>query len=162
MDLNVLVIIGICIVIGGAVAWDLRTGKIPNILNGLLVFCGILYSGIFGGLQGAMRSFVGVIIPVAVLMILFYFQIIGAGDIKLFSGIGAFVTTDVLWVIVYSFLACGIYGLIIMLVRLIRSVLSGDSKAILLAITGRKLKLTKVAFSVFIAIGFGWYLVGGL
>lgn len=159
--MNINVIIVMCVLLAIAVAFDLRTGKIPNHLNIGFILLGTLFNSICDGFNGFIHSMLGVSIPIVVLMILFYMKVIGAGDIKLFSGIGAFVAEDVVWVMVYSFVACSIFGIIVLLVRLIRSLAGGGMRGVFFSIMNRDFKLTKVAFSAFIIIGFGWYLVGG-
>lgn len=73
----------------GAAA-DLLSGMIPNglIVAGLL--CGLAGQTCALGAQGWINWFLGVVIPLAALAGLYWFRMIGAGDIKLLCVIGGF------------------------------------------------------------------------
>ncbi len=61
------------------------------------------------GISGLKMSFAGLILPVLFLGIFFYTRHIGAGDIKLFSAIGALLGwRAIIYIIIYSFLTAGI------------------------------------------------------
>lgn len=101
-----------------AVFWDLWKGKIPN----LLVLAGICTGWGFQiadkGLYGILFFLGGAVLPVLILGILYYFRMIGAGDIKLFAAIGSFVgMRTVLMCISVSFLAGAVISLIVMIRR---------------------------------------------
>lgn len=159
--LKIIVIIDILIMLAMAVAWDLRSGRIPNKLNGFWIVYGLLTSLVVGGIRGLTQGLAGVLIPVLGLMILFHFRVIGAGDIKLLAGVGAFVGADVFWIIIYSFLLCGIYGAVLVVIRLIKGLVAGGIRAGIIGILARQGSYTRVAFSLFILGGFLWYLMKG-
>lgn len=73
-----------------AVVTDLKTGKIPNwlILIGLALgmICQVMEKGIIGFLLFAG----GTGVPVLLFGLLYYFRMIGAGDIKLLCAMGGF------------------------------------------------------------------------
>lgn len=73
-----------------ATAQDIITGKVSNkiILTGIMT--GILLNFIGNGKRGVVMAVTGMIVPVAVLLVLFLIKGLGAGDIKLFSVIGSF------------------------------------------------------------------------
>lgn len=50
------------------------------------------------------------VITVAALFILYYFKTIGAGDVKLYGVVAAFVNHDVLYIIAASFVIVAVYG----------------------------------------------------
>lgn len=73
-----------------AVILDLWKRKIPNVLT----FAGVAVGGIFQsinyGYMGILLFLGGVGTPLLVLGALYYFRMIGAGDIKLFCALGGF------------------------------------------------------------------------
>lgn len=79
----------VCIVMTAVLA-DLKTGRIPNgiIATGLL--WGGAYQLVSGGFFGALIFLGGVLLPLILFGIFYYFRMIGAGDIKLFCVTGGF------------------------------------------------------------------------
>ena len=164
--MQLLIWIMILVMLIVATHFDIKARKIPNCFNlafGLMGFTTVL---LVAGVKGALNSLVGVLIPVIALMPLFALRVIGAGDIKLISAIGAFVGTKVFLVAIYSFLSCGAYGLGLMIFRLIGeanerkrikvwvlNLMSGNIKYV------RNEKCTKVAFSVFVLCGVVIYML---
>lgn len=71
-------------VTGAAVLWDIRTGKVPN----FLIAAGLGTASWFRltelGIFGFWRFLGGSALPLLLLAVLFYFRMLGAGDIKLF------------------------------------------------------------------------------
>ena len=107
--------------------YDLRTYKIPNKLCVAGILTGLSVNIILYGGGGFRSSVLGICCPVAVLFVFFLLRIIGAGDIKLLSAIGAFIAYDVLKVIIATFVIAGAYSLIYVIVKLIRWVVSKRS-----------------------------------
>ncbi len=60
------------------------------------------------GFEALRFSFAGILIPFTMLYLFFYCGVIGAGDIKLFCGIGAFAGTKIVLIMALSFLFNGI------------------------------------------------------
>ena len=73
---------------GAALFFDLRTGKIPNILIlfGLLAAC-VLRTTVFGA-EGVLSFLAGAGFPFLILFLLFHLGMMGAGDIKLLMAAG--------------------------------------------------------------------------
>lgn len=159
--LSVWLIINVFILLLGAVILDLKTGRIPNCYNGIWFIYGVVLSVISGGLKGLVVGAAGGLIPVIGLMVLFAFRVLGAGDIKLFAVVGTFVGLDVIWIVIYSFLLCGLYGGALVIARLARGVISGDVRLGIVRLATNNGKCTIVAFSVFILGGFILYLWKG-
>lgn len=110
-----------------AVVQDLRDWRIPNRLIAIGLMQGMIISAWMHGFgQGLLVSVSGSVIPVLILYVLFLMRALGAGDIKLFAVAGTFVVTDVVRVMIYSFLAGGVISLFFLL------------KEFLLSITNRK------------------------
>ena len=103
---------------GAAVYFDVRYQRIPNglIITGLLL--GLVYQISHYRLAGLAAYGAGVLLPVAVLGFLFYFRMMGAGDIKLFSVIGGFLgPVDGLLCIVYTFLFGSVIAVVLLFKR---------------------------------------------
>jgi prepilin peptidase CpaA len=86
-ELQTIALTGIAV---AAVLFDLKSGKIPNglIFTGLL--WGAAYQLITRGIMGGILFLGGAALPVLLLGILYYFRMMGAGDIKLFCVTGGF------------------------------------------------------------------------
>lgn len=138
-----------------AVCLDLRRRKIPNSLNFGFMLIGLMVALVKGGITGMFNSLIWILVLMACLIPLFAFGVIGAGDIKLLGALGSFLGINVFWIVIYSFLSCAIYGLILVVTK-VKKAGVGYS---LLKIKAKDYKCTRVAFSVFILFGVIMYLV---
>lgn len=91
-----------------ATAFDLRDYKIPNALCAGMMLTGVCMTAYHLGFSALRFSFAGILIPFTLLYLVFYCGMIGAGDIKLFSGIGAFAGTKIVLIMALAFLFNGI------------------------------------------------------
>lgn len=92
-----------------AAGFDLAVGCIPNGLTACGMLLGALSLTVSGGLSGLAVSAAGLLVPFLVLWVLFYFRMLGAGDIKLLCMIGSFLgPLPALEVIFFSFLWGGV------------------------------------------------------
>lgn len=92
-----------------AAAFDLKSEKIPNvwILSGW--FCGFVLALSQTEFHGILSYLSGLSVPLILLSFLFFFRVMGAGDIKLLSVIGGFMgPSSILWCIFYSFLSAAL------------------------------------------------------
>lgn len=97
---------------------DFGNEKISNrlIVSGL--FWGLAFRLLGEGSAGAVHFLVNISIPVILLFLLFQMRAIGAGDIKLFSVAGGFLTTkQLLYVMLAAFAAGAAIGLIKLVYR---------------------------------------------
>ena len=99
----------------GAVCADLRTGKVPNALNGLALASGLLLSGIFGGATGVAESLEGALMGLSILLVPFLLRMVGGGDVKFLAAAGSIVGWRIL---MPSFLAGAAFGAVMGLVLL--------------------------------------------
>ncbi|MCY2987905.1 MAG: A24 family peptidase [Planctomycetota bacterium] len=107
------------IVTGGAAlvaaAIDVRLYRIPNLLTFSLCLSGVCYHGISRGLDGFQFSLVG---AGAGFLILFWFYVMGvmgAGDVKLLSAIGAWLGAEsTFYVFGVAGVATGLYSLAVL------------------------------------------------
>ena len=107
---------GLLLVIAGtAMIMDLRWMRVDNgwILCSWVL--GLLYQLWTGGIRGPGRFLSGAAFPILILGILFYFRMLGAGDIKLFSALGSIMGAEKIGIcMVFSFvLGAGISLLIL-------------------------------------------------
>lgn len=107
----------LCIV-GTAVLLDLQKGRIPN---GIIV-TGILWGGawqLFGnGVMGILLFLGGVFLPILLFGAVYYFRMMGAGDIKLMCVIGSFLgPSDCFSCITAAILFGGMISLVLVLRR---------------------------------------------
>ena len=88
--MNFIQIVTLLMVTETAVLCDLARGRIPNelILAGLVL--GAVSQSVSAGIYGVLFYLGGVLLPVVALGPLYYFRMIGAGDIKLLSVAGGF------------------------------------------------------------------------
>ena len=97
---------------------DIRSRKIKNIVTLPFIIAGLLTNLIFSGYEGLRDSLLGIIIPIVLLFALYALRMLGAGDIKLFSALGAvFGLRDVVKIMAYSFVSGGIIAFVIILIR---------------------------------------------
>ncbi len=94
-----------------AAVTDFQNGKVSNRLIVLGWVAGLWFRILGQGAIGIMQFLVCSSIPVILLYFLFQLRALGAGDIKLFSVVGSFVTLRQLgFIIITSFLAGAVIG----------------------------------------------------
>ncbi len=92
---------------------DLKTSKIKNIYVLISGFVGISINTYCSGAEGFKLSAAGVVLPIILLWIFFYLNMLGAGDIKLFSAIGALVGwQEGICIMAYSILVAGVVSIV--------------------------------------------------
>ncbi|MHB8064883.1 MAG: A24 family peptidase [Ruminiclostridium sp.] len=92
---------------------DLKGSKIRNIYVLSAMLLGITINAYFYGFAGIKSSIIGMVVPILFLCIFFYARLLGAGDIKLFSAIGALLGWKfVLYAISFSFIFGGLYAFV--------------------------------------------------
>ena len=80
--------------LSGAVYTDMTQTRISNRLIVLGLFIGFIFRLWSEGSIGVLFYVVNIFIPVIFLFLLFQLHALGAGDIKLFSMLGAFISTE--------------------------------------------------------------------
>lgn len=79
----------LCIAVA-AVLYDVYSGRIPNGIIATGILWGAAYQVFAGGTAGLILFLGGVILPVLLLGVFYYFRMIGAGDVKLLCVAGGF------------------------------------------------------------------------
>lgn len=99
---------------------DLYKQTIPNWLTGGAFVTGLLYQGIAGGqeINGWLWSLGGASAGFLPLLLLYALGGIGAGDVKLFGGLGAWIGAySVAHVLMYAILYAGAIGILLLIVN---------------------------------------------
>jgi prepilin peptidase CpaA len=97
---------------------DARRSLIPNALTVSAAAVGMLYHLAFDGWAGLMDSAVGLSVGFVMLLILYMFGALGAGDVKLFAALGAMMgAVFVCQSMMYSLIYAGFIGLLLLTAR---------------------------------------------
>lgn len=103
---------------GWAAAGDVRTRRIPNVLTFGMMAAGLAAGLVRGGGTGLGAAVLGLIAGAALLLPVYLLGGMGAGDLKLLAGIGAFVgAREVLVMFLVIAVIGGLMGLVLMVVR---------------------------------------------
>jgi len=101
------------LLVAAASGWDIGKRIIPNRLTVLAALAGIGYQGIVHGPAGLLWSLSGAATGFGVLLVLYVLKGIGAGDVKLFGALGAWVGPGmILQTAMYAVLLAGAVGLV--------------------------------------------------
>jgi prepilin peptidase CpaA len=101
-----------------ALFFDGRYGRIPNWLTVSGAVLGLLFHVVLNGINGLIFSVIGLVAGFVLMLILYLFKAIGAGDVKLFGAIGAFSGIEfTLYGIMYSVIYAGLIGLVLLILR---------------------------------------------
>lgn len=110
--------IGCAIFITAALITDLRFMKIPNKLTLPASLGGLTMHALSGGWEGIRFACAGLGTGFALLLVMYWMGAVGAGDVKLFAGIGSWTgAVFVFQAAVYSVMFAGMIGLLIVLWR---------------------------------------------
>jgi prepilin peptidase CpaA len=97
---------------------DIMYYKVLNKIVYPGILLGILVSTLFYGWRGMGFSLVGIFLTIGILFFFYALGFLGAGDVKLFAVVGGFLGfQETFWILLYSFLAGGGIGLIVLLMR---------------------------------------------
>jgi prepilin peptidase CpaA len=97
-----------------AVAWDISTRRIPNVLTFGAALVALGAHGYLGGWNGLGMAAAGWAAGVALFFPVFALGGMGAGDVKLLGAVGAWLgPAAAVWIALYSGIAGGLMGLIV-------------------------------------------------
>jgi len=94
----------------------MRYQRLPNWMNVMGILVGLVYHLIVYQLDGFLNSVFGLLVSGGIMLVLYIFKAIGAGDVKLFAAIGAI--TGILfslYAIMYTIIFAGVIALIVLL-----------------------------------------------
>jgi prepilin peptidase CpaA len=98
--------------------YDVRYRRIPNAYVLVALVSGLCTHIIFGGLQGGLSSLGGCLLAFILIFVLHVFGAMGAGDVKLFSAIGAITGAHL---VLPTFLVVILMGGLLALISVVRA-----------------------------------------
>ena len=105
------------IIAGVAVLMDLRTAKVDNGWICFSLVTGLFYRLLCQGIRGILPFGAGVIFPFLILSTLFYFRMLGPGDIKVFCALGGMLgVRRVGSCMLYTLFIGGIFSILLLLI----------------------------------------------
>ncbi|QEY64033.1 hypothetical protein FXN65_18980 [Metapseudomonas lalkuanensis] len=112
---NAVLLLGL---LGFAVVSDLRSHRIPNLLILLGLGLGLAGQVYSTGLSGLGDGILGMLVGFAIFLPMYALGGMAAGDVKLMAMTGAFLSAhDATWAALYSLIAGGCCGVLLVLVR---------------------------------------------
>jgi prepilin peptidase CpaA len=112
---NVILLVPLAIVI---IYYDVRYRRIPNAYVLAALVSGLTINIIFGGIHGALSSLGGCVLAFILIFILHVFGAMGAGDVKLFSAIGAVIGAQL---VLPTFLVVVLVGGLLAVISVLRA-----------------------------------------
>lgn len=113
--LSMVLLIGL---LGVAVVSDLLRHRIPNMLVLVGLVLGLIGQMYSGGVSGLGDSLLGILICFALFLPMYTFGGMAAGDVKLMAMVGSFLPFQfALWAAMFSLMAGGVCGFLIVLFR---------------------------------------------
>ncbi|GBF76443.1 prepilin peptidase [Paenibacillus sp. 598K] len=104
------------LIVATALITDIRAMRIPNVLTLTACVVGWLYQGIAAGWAGLGLALLGTAAGFAPLLLMYLLRGVGAGDVKLFGALGAWLgTAAVFELMCVSIILAGIIGLAVLI-----------------------------------------------
>jgi prepilin peptidase CpaA len=95
---------------------DIRSFKVYNILTMPLLLTGLIFHAATEGLAGVSGSLLGALFGFAALVVVYVMGGMGAGDVKLMAGVGAWLGLPLtFYVLIASSLAAGVFAVFLLL-----------------------------------------------
>jgi prepilin peptidase CpaA len=97
-----------------AALWDLRSRRIPNWMNGILILSGLAGCFLMHVPVSPSESCLGLVVGFAIPFVLFAMGALGGGDVKLLAGVGAWLGPVGVFKV---FVAAALVGMVMVLVQ---------------------------------------------
>lgn len=108
----------VSIVVAVACVTDLKSFRIPNWLTLPLALSGLAFHTVAYGLAGVQNSILGLLFGALVLMLLYVIGGMGAGDVKLLAGVGAWLGIPaILYVFIVAAAVGGVYSFTLLILQ---------------------------------------------
>ncbi|GGG04823.1 A24 family peptidase [Paenibacillus abyssi] len=109
---------GAALIVLGVAFWhDVKSMIIPNWLTASACAAAWIYSVFTGGVEGVLKVLLGTAIGLLPMLFLYVLKGIGAGDVKLFAALGAWIGAELIFqLFIYSVLIAGMIGVVFMVV----------------------------------------------
>jgi len=106
------------ILLGIAMWGDIRTHKIPNKLNLLILVLGLSLQTWFLGLDGLVSGLLGLSVGFAIFIPFYLLKGFGAGDVKLMAVVGTFLGPEnTFFAACFSLIMGGVIGIVVLIVK---------------------------------------------
>ena len=116
MELLVIIMLSAALLI--ATITDIRSQRIPNWLTFPLILTGLVAHTIVGGLDGLKLAGGGFALGFIAMAIPYFMGVMGAGDVKLMAGVGAWLgTTTTMTAFIFTCIAGGLYAMGVLLLN---------------------------------------------
>lgn len=143
MELLVIIMLSAALLI--ATITDIRSQRIPNWLTFPLILTGLVAHTVYGGLDGLKLAGGGFALGFIAMAIPYFMGVMGAGDVKLMAGVGAWLgTTTTMTAFIFTCIAGGLYALGVLLLnrRYLKIVLTNIINTFSVFIATRKFNFT--------------------
>ena len=163
--MDILVTTALAVALVTASVTDLRNQRIYNWLTFPLILAGLAAHTVFGGAEGFKFSVAGFGLGFALLAVPYFFGVMGAGDVKLMAGVGAWLGASATAVaFLFTCLAGGVYALGVLATRpgLLKAVFGNIMNAFSVLVATRQFNFTptssggalpRLCYGVAIAVG---------
>jgi prepilin peptidase CpaA len=113
MDLKTLIILAVAV---AAVASDLRTRRIPNLLTFGAAIGALVYGAVMAGSDGFSQAALGWFLAALLFFPIFALRGMGAGDVKLLAALGAWLgPADAVYLAIFASMAGGLMAFVVAL-----------------------------------------------
>lgn len=113
MEILVSIVLGTALIT--AAATDIRSQRIYNWLTFPLILAGLATHTVFGGMAGLKFAAGGFALGFAAMALPYFLGVMGAGDVKLMAGVGAWLGVDATLVaFLFTCIAGGVYCIVVL------------------------------------------------